>query len=331
MSRPLASLILAGLFAAGCGSPGDPLPPSLNIPETVTDLRAQQIGDRLLVRFTLPALTTDGVALRRFRRIELRVGPPPDGQFDTERWAAQAQEIPVAAERPGPVEIAVPVSQWAGRELILGLRAYGPKGRPGAWSNLLAVQIAAPLPRPEDLRAEATADGVRLSWRTASAPEGLRFRIFRRGPQQTSPEIVGESAEPAFLDPGAAFDTTWLYSVQAFLKSGEQEALSELSDTVGIRPEDRFPPAPPSGLQATPGLGSIELLWEPNQEPDLQGYRVWRAAPDETLAPITGILALPAYSDRNIEPGKKYRYAVSAVDLRGNESAPSTPVEVLAP
>lgn len=318
-------------MAAGCGAPADPLPPSLNIPEAVPDLRAQQVGGRLLVRFTLPPLTTDGVALARFRRVELRAGPPPADGFDTERWAAQAREIPVPADGPGPVELAFAVSDWVGRELILGVRAWSPKGRPAAWSNLVAVQIVPALPRPADLHAEATAAGVRLNWQAEPSREGMRFRIFRRGPGQASPEVVGETAQPPFLDASAAFEQTWHYAVQAFLSVGEQEALSEPSQTVSITPEDRFPPAPPSGLQASPGLGAIELLWDAGPEPDLAGYRVWRAVNGEKLAPLTAIITLPAYSDRSVESGRKYRYAVSAVDARGNESAFSSPVEVVVP
>ncbi|MGB9606041.1 MAG: fibronectin type III domain-containing protein [Bryobacteraceae bacterium] len=331
MSRLAASLITVGLVATGCGSPGDPSPPSLNIPERISDLSAQQVGDRILVRFTLPELTTDGVALRRFRAVELRAGPSPEGNFDTERWAAQARLAPVAADRPGPVEIALPAAEWAGRELILGVRAVGPKGRAGAWSNLVALEVVPPLPRPSGLRAESCPEGVRLSWESGVAPAGARFRVFRRGEAQKQPEPVGETAAPPYVDATAAFGQNWEYAVQAFVKTGQTEALSEISDTVRIKPEDRFPPAPPGGLQATPGLGTIELMWDRNQEPDLHGYRVWRALGDGPLSPLSEIIEVPGYSDRSIESGKKYRYAVSAVDTRGNESAPSSPVEVTAP
>jgi len=331
VSRLFPVLVCVMLVAAGCGAPGDPLPPSLNIPERITDLAARQQGDRLLVSFTLPALTTDGVALRRFRAVELRAGPAPEGNFDIERWLAQAAAFPVPNLQPGPVALELPASDWVGRELILAVRTAGPKGRFSDWSNLVALPIQPPLERPTELQATATAEGVKLSWRTSGGRAGVRFRILRRGAQQQREEVIGESERPEFTDSTAGFGATWEYWVQAYAKAGEIEALSEPSERVSITPEDRFPPAPPQGLRAAASLGSVELAWDPSSEPDLRGYYVWRSTPGTQMTRISPLLELPGFSDRKIESGKKYLYAVSAVDTRGNESALSTPVEVIAP
>jgi len=43
---------------AGCGYPGEPKPPTLEIPSRVIDLRAAEYGSNILVEFTLPPLTT---------------------------------------------------------------------------------------------------------------------------------------------------------------------------------------------------------------------------------------------------------------------------------
>jgi fibronectin type 3 domain-containing protein len=40
------------------------------------------------------------------------------------------------------------------------------------------------------------------------------------------------------------------------------------------------------------------------------------------------LLTLPTYSDHNVEHGKTYRYQVSAVDQKNNESAKSAVAEV---
>jgi fibronectin type 3 domain-containing protein len=45
---------------------------------------------------------------------------------------------------------------------------------------------------------------------------------------------------------------------------------------------------------------------------------------------IASFVEKPTFSDSKVEAGKKYRYTVSAVDLTGNESIQSAPVEATA-
>ena len=42
---------------------GAPKPPALDIPTRITDLRAAEYGDKIVVQFTIGPLTTDGLAL----------------------------------------------------------------------------------------------------------------------------------------------------------------------------------------------------------------------------------------------------------------------------
>ncbi len=81
-----AIALLTGLLA-GCGYVGDPLPPALNIPKPVEDLRVVQVGDKLLVDFTIPLQTTEGLPVRDLGPIELRIGPG-GSPFDQGQWAA---------------------------------------------------------------------------------------------------------------------------------------------------------------------------------------------------------------------------------------------------
>src|SRR5579863_7974828 len=60
-------LLLSGTAALlGCGVPGIPKPPSLDLPEPVTDLRAVRKGDNVFLDWTVPAETTDRLAVRHF-------------------------------------------------------------------------------------------------------------------------------------------------------------------------------------------------------------------------------------------------------------------------
>src|SRR5437773_10862267 len=59
------------LVSAGCGAPGDPVPPSPPVPAAIKDLVARQAGDGIQLSFTLPASSITGEKLRSEER---RVG-----------------------------------------------------------------------------------------------------------------------------------------------------------------------------------------------------------------------------------------------------------------
>ena len=89
-----------------------------------------------------------------------------------------------------------------------------------------------------------------------------------------------------------------------------------------------FPPAAPSGLQPVfSGSGQqpfIDLILAPVADVDLDGYNIYRH--EEGTAPVKvnkQLVRTPAYRDADIVSGKNYVYSVSAVDVRGNESARS--------
>src|SRR5215470_12848024 len=56
-------LLLPALMAS-CGSPGVPLPPSLELARPITDLRAFRKGDRVYLTWTIPTQTTERQNLR---------------------------------------------------------------------------------------------------------------------------------------------------------------------------------------------------------------------------------------------------------------------------
>ena len=62
----LSTLTAFGLafFFVGCASPGPPRPPSLKLPQPVTDLTAQRIGDQVILHWTTPTKTTDGLPIQ---------------------------------------------------------------------------------------------------------------------------------------------------------------------------------------------------------------------------------------------------------------------------
>lgn len=327
-------IVLLGL--SGCGYVGDPLPPALNIPKPVLDLRAIERGDKLEVTFTMPALTGENLPVTKPGRLDLRVGVAPPPPFDLNAWLSGTQEIfvewPAIAAPPAPaptVTQTFDARPWAGKEVIIGVRASSPSGRLGVMSNLVALSVVPPLAPPANFKGESRADGILLQWTPSSQP-GVAYRVTRQMPEG-QPETIADVREPQHLDLLQNFGPTYRYTVQSYVRGGDINALSEVSTPLAVVHTDHFPPATPTGLVALAGAKTIELGWDRNTDPDLAGYRLYRSANGGAFERVPGDLTAPAYRDERVQTGQRYRYAVSAVDRLGNESPRSEPAEAEAP
>ncbi len=326
---PKAQLVAVGLcLLSGCGYVGDPLPPLLNIPARVTDLAAVQRGSRIIAQFTLPKLTTDGTVIHRPVQAELFVGPLAAGPFDEHFWSLGAKSLGEGTVENGRVLYDMPAAEWSGKQIALGAKVTGSNGRTAGWSNFAVLTVVAAPGRPAGVRAEAVAQGVRLTWQGGGGPA---FRVLRRAPGEQSFKIIGNTSQAEWIDNAIEFGKTYAYLVQAVEKAGPGEAESELSDMVEITPEDRFPPATPSNVKAVVSTATIELTWDRNTEADLIGYRVYRAAGEGAFEMVAEVPNVPGYSDRKLVHGTMYRYAITAYDRSGNESPRSVLVQVMAP
>ena len=103
-----------------------------------------------------------------------------------------------------------------------------------------------------------------------------------------------------------------------------------------VQTEDNDPPAPPRMLVGKiDSSGIVTIAWKDNTEPDLLGYKVFRAnTPDEDFISLSGII-----TSRNIYRDtinlntltKKIYYQVVAVDKRYNNSEYSSVLELSIP
>lgn len=321
------ALVPAILLLSGCGYVGDPKPPALNIPEVVRDLAAVQRGSNLVLSFTLPVLTTEGLTIADYGEVELRVGLPPQGDFQPDSWAASAHRVVAlaTAANAGVLTMVAPVAEFAGKEVFAVVRNANPKGRWSVWSNVVAVPIITPLSKPDSLKVEATAEGVRLEW-TTTAPD---FRVFRKAEKEEQFTQLAAGTGNFFVDTKAEYGKSYEYQVQGTQKVGERETETDLSDVKPITPKDTFAPAVPSGLTLLLGVNTVEVAWERNTEKDFRGYNIYRAVPGGAFEKIGGPLETPSYSDKSVETGKTYRYAVSSVDQIGNESNRSAEAQIV--
>jgi hypothetical protein len=172
------------------------------------------------------------------------------------------------------------------------------------------------------------ATGVRDLAEAVSEGQKSGEDVLSSGEEQPRSVSTGK-----FLDQSIEWEKTYYYRatvVTVVTEAGKLPAQVEGDDTPEIKvwAHDIFPPTVPSGLQAVfsgPGQQAfIDLIWAPLTEADLAGYNVYRHEPGSTPEKLNSdLVKAPAYRDMKVVKGRTYIYSVSAVDVRGNESARS--------
>lgn len=352
LNRALCGALLFALIA--CGVPGIPKPPSLDLPQPVTDLRAIRKADKVFLVWTVPTETTDGLRLRHLGTTRVCRSTDPSAGDCANPIASVPAPTPESRQNkstPGEKLQAsytdqlppAVVHDHPAAQLFYAVSVLNQRGRTAGLSNKVAVSAVPALPPPSDFRAQVTADGVLLSWmgdpQSAETPQLHHvYRVYRRQEGTNADTVVGEMPFGALrtyllLDHSFEWEKTYAYRttvVQLIHVEGRPETQFEGDDTPAVRvfAHDIFPPAVPSGLQAGfSGVGQqpfIDLIWAPDTDADLAGYNVYRHEPGTAEQKINSeIVKTPAFRDANVSPGHTYFYSVSAVDVRGNESAHS--------
>ncbi|MGH3359251.1 MAG: sigma-70 family RNA polymerase sigma factor [Nocardioidaceae bacterium] len=168
-----------------------------------------------------------------------------------------------------------------------------------------------PVPRtPSDVTADVRADTVALRWDRNTEPDLRTYLVYRDG---TS---LGRTTSPRFVDADVTDGETYAYEVVAVDRTGQESPRSAV-ESATYDPV----PASPTGVAAVAGDGEIDLSWDANAEPDIDGYVVLRDGD-----PITDPIGSRDFTDTDVEDGTTYRYTVVAVDRSGNESTPSDAV-----
>ena len=343
------------MMLGGCGTPGAPQPPSLNLPDQVADLTAVRAGSKVSLTWTMPTRNTDKLLLKtdvevRICRREgsgaceplggaLALPPGKDGSFD------DALPPALASGAPRPLRYFVELKNRKGRFAGLSNEAV-----------VLAGQSPSPI---EGLHAEVRKDGVVLSWNAQSEAAAVRLhrKLLTPPPAKPHQELLAPAPEPSeenllvdanpqvarAIDRNIRLGESYEYRAQRLSRIAFEgktlELAGEFSPALRVDAVDIFPPAVPSGLAAiaTAGDGGIEtaidLSWQPVTEPDLAGYIVYRREGDaawQRVSPVEPLVS-PAFHDNHVQPGHTYRYAISALDPRGHESERSAEAEETVP
>jgi hypothetical protein len=362
--------IFGFLLVAGCGAPGEPVPPSPPIPAAVADLSAHQVGDAVLLTFTLPNKSTLGERLTEIPTLEvLRGSSRPDGTASPKSFrvvdtvpgsllSAYILQGKVQFPEPFPPE---ETRTQPGETVFYRVRTRVSERKSSSDSKEVSLNLYPVPQRIAALNERVTEKSIQLNWTPpqqtsagAALPAIEEFHVYRGEIDPASissaeqdlhmavwkaPLLqIAATTTPEYQDAGFDFGKTYAYVVRSVVSAGGAPLESSDSRPAIVTPKDTFPPAAPQDLVAavltsTAGGTIVDLSWTINLETDLDGYRVYRGESESERGKLltSDLLRTPAYRDSTVTTGRRYWYTITAVDRAGNESAPSAGAVVEIP
>lgn len=222
------------------------------------------------------------------------------------------------------------------KKYIYRVRGINPFGERGPYSDTVSVMGKEKISdMPYIVKHEVAPDGVNLEWEfNRKSEKNIRgFQVVRSTLNNKRFEPVSDIIPVngrSFKDPRPL--ATAYYKIYALDRDNHPVS----SFPVLVQPIDSIPPSAPIGLQASVDTnGKVFLNWKGNPEPDIFGYRIYRANTGNeefsqlTVAPVTDSFYLDRIQLKTLS--KKVYYRVMALDKRQNHSAFSDIHEVARP
>jgi hypothetical protein len=272
--------------AVGCGAPGLPLAPHPPVPATIPDLAATQLGDGVLLTFTLPKKQATGEALEN----------PPEVEILREIESTSASAEAGTPKAPSSVAYTIPPGQTAayvsggqmrfldslsaaqirqveaGR-IVYAVRTNVSKRVAAAPSNLVVVVVRPAAEPVGDLSAEVTRKSIELKWTAPGNTTGGEpmpaigsYHVYRgevamgaeaaaaASPPEAKLEegmaLLGVAAAPSYSDGQFEFGRAYIYSVRSVAEYDSGQVESADSNLTCVWARDTFAPGAPRGLAA---------------------------------------------------------------------------------
>ncbi len=289
------------------------------------------MGGQVLVSWTWPRLTTEGVVARRLGAFALwavdvpefgdRLAPQTIDEYRREVLRVESADL--TGFEPGDrIELAMPLSGWQlEQEAVLAMTASNPAGRHAGYSNQVELD-----PRQPPLAAvwgdvAVVASGVALAWEPAARADEYALERASGSSLETFAKL-GRLATTEFLDRTVRWGEAYSYRLRSLRESRAGWIEGGLSPAVQVTVLDTFAPQAPRDLRAIGTLGSVELSWAASPDGDVEGYTIYR----DGVAIEPPVRGTTASADAVTDGPAKFW--VTAFDAAGNESLPSNAVTV---
>jgi hypothetical protein len=282
-----ALTIIVSAFVFGCGSPNTPIPRHPTVPVPVGDLSARQVGDTMILNFTLPTTSTDLQPLMDIPSVEVyrntpqTAAPAAKSRSKNKSTARLVDTIPSEMieqyRRTGRIEFpdklnAIDLSAESGTDLTYTVRTRVSRGKASADSNAVTARVYPPPATVQGLRVTLTETALVLDWSAAQAqaeaggakPAG--FHVYRAEVDPTTAEaavinpsqakliapeeLLAQTTATEYRDMSFQFGHAYWYGVRAVEQFGSATIESADSNPAVLTAKDIFPPAAPRDLEA---------------------------------------------------------------------------------
>jgi hypothetical protein len=281
-----ALVFVVSAFLFGCASPNAPTPRHAIVPMTVSDLSARQVGDTIILDFTLPTGSTDLQPLMETPSVEVYRNMPQiaattaKSQAKNKSTERLVDTIPSQMveqyRRSGRIDFpdklnASDLTAESGTELTYTVRTHVSRAKASDDSNAVTVRVYPPPATVQDLRVTPTETALVLHW---SAPQAVTeaggakpagFHIYRAEVDPTTAsaavlnpsqakliapeELLAQTSATEYRDMSFQFGHTYLYRVRAAEQLGPATIESADSAPAVLTAKDIFPPAAPRDLE----------------------------------------------------------------------------------
>jgi hypothetical protein len=299
-----------------------------------------------VVHDTLPAELASGAAHVLAYRVELFGDTGRTAGFSDPAYAASGvgpspvEGLQVQGSRLGVVLSWKPSTRQDDGTVILRREDISPNPKTAhAPHRVVPATPAAPSPGKTATAHRSSSTAAPKTPKAAKASEDNEPNVVWLTTAPQPDPLAGDSAvadpvQPArdgiTLDITALADESYRYTAErrlsVLLGGRTLELRSEVSAPVEFTLHDVYPPAAPTDLSAASfdsPKPAVDLIWQPVDDPRLAGYNVYRDNGDGNKTRLNSApVSLPAFHDDTVTAGKRYRYSVTAVDAKGNESVP---------
>ena len=341
----LLAVLFLLLLPGGCGFKTMPVAPQTVVPRAITDLRYQISEKGVTLFWSYPIETVSGDDLTDIANFMLyRAVIPADSYCETcpipfgKPIILPGGALPGEGRKTGIYESTL---LRPGNLYFFKIRSKTGWLAESADSNVISFIWQIPPMAPTDLKGEVKDSAVALTWKPVTVhidgtpiTRPVKYQVSRSLGGTAFTNIGVPIAATSLVDTSVSNGRKYIYRVQAVTVYDEGTVGGGFSENIVATPVDQIPPAPPVDVKAVHTASGNKIFWNPVEDSDLKGYRIYRRLSGATTAVKIGEVSeqFTLYNDQGFpENAVRLFYSVSSIDGSNppNESVRSPEVMIV--